>query len=397
MLNLSRVALCALSALILIGCDESTESVPTYTVQIQPLVVDMHAHGEIEAAQAQRIVSPGRQPMVIEWLAPENSMVNKGDVIARFDGEQIIQNSRDEELQMLMIQQDIAQKVAEQNRQVNEIESEQKYVEHEFDFVNRFAIDDIRVYSQLEIIETLQNKDFLQAKDTFLDWKSSSVVQQNDSEKAVLDIKRQGHKTKYQQHQEALSQLEVVAPYDGLLTYERDQRGEKPSVGQTVFPGHLIATIPNLEEMQARVYVLSRDAIGLEPGLQVSVLLDAFPDKDIVGTVKEVGGFPRSIERGSPITYYDVVVSFTEQNLETMKPGRKLNAVITAKLSDASLIVPLQALQHDVENSYVFVKNGGSWQRKAVTTEKKDLFFVEVTHGLEAGDVIALSPLEISG
>jgi hypothetical protein len=61
------------------------------------------------------------------------------------------------------------------------------------------------------------------------------------------------------------------------------------------------------------------------------------------------------------------------------------------------LIVPLQALQHDVENSYVFVKNGGSWQRKAVTTEKKNLFFVEVTHGLEAGDVIALSPLEISG
>lgn len=391
MSNLSKIVLVSTLGIFLQGCSEDIKRVPTYTVEAKPLTVVMQAQGEVEAATAQRIMTPGRQPMTIEWLAPENSMVKKGDVIARFDGEQLMQDSREEELQMRMIEQDIAKSLAEQNRQVNDIQSEQGFVDHEFDFVNRFAIDDVRVYSQLEIIETLQNRDFLQAKDSFLEWKEGSVVEQNDSETAVLDIRRQGHETKYKRHQQALSQLQVYAPFDGLLTYERDRRGEKPSVGQTVYPGRPIAKIPNLDEMQARLYVLSRDAIGLSEGLPVSLTLDAFPQTTLSGVVHEVGGFPRSIERGSPITYYEVVVKFEQQHPELLKPGRKLSASITASLQDTSTVVPLQALQHDLEASYVYVESGSDWRKQRVTTGEKNLYFVDVTEGVTEGDVIALS------
>lgn len=383
--------------LTLAGCQQSTQTVPTYTVSAQPLTVEMLAHGEIEAAEAKRIIAPGGQPKVIDWLAPENSQVKKGDVIARFDGRQIVKDSRTEELQMMMIQQDIAQQVAQQRRQVNEIESEQDFVEHEVGFISRFAIDDIRVYSQLEIIETLEKKDFLDAKDTFLDWKSNSVVDQNESEQAVLDIRRQGHEIKYKRHQSALSKLEVVAPFDGLLIYARDQRGEKPRVGQTVFPGHEIATIPNLNEMQAKAYVVARDAISLVPDLPVTIRLDAYPNRTFEGKVKEVGGFPRSIERGNPITYYEVIISFSELQLDVMKPGRKLSAEIMSSLAESALLLPLQALHHDQDNSFVYVQDGLSWERRQVTTDKKNLYFVEIASGLEAGDVVALSNPEDAG
>ena len=396
MLNLFRLVTLSLATTLLLACSEEQNSVPTYTIVEKPLTVIMSAEGEVEASTAQRIMTPGRQPMTIEWLAPENSLVKKGDVIARFDGEQLMQDSREEELQMRMIEQDIAKSLAEQNRQVNDIQSEQGFVDHEFDFVNRFAIDDVRVYSQLEIIETLQNRDFLQAKDSFLEWKEGSVVEQNNSETAVLDIRRQGHETKFKRHQQALSQLQVYAPFDGLLTYERDRRGEKPSVGQTVYPGRPIAKIPNLDEMQARLYVLSRDAIGLVEGLPVSLTLDAFPQTELTGYVHEVGGFPRSIERGSPITYYEVVVKFDQQHPELLKPGRKLSASITASLQDNSTVVPLQALQHDVEASYVYIGSGSNWRKQRVKTGEKNLYFVDVTEGVEVGDVIALSVPEVA-
>ena len=397
MSNLSKLLFAGFCGVFITACSDDQASVPTYTIEKQPFVVEMQALGEVEAAKAQRIMSPGRQPMIIEWLAPENSMVKQGEVIARFDGEQIMMDSREELLEMQMIEQDIAQSVAQQNKQVNEIQSEQGFVAHEFDFVNRFAIDDVRVYSKLEIIDTLQNRDFLQAKDQFLDWKEDSVVEQNDSEKAVLDIRRQGHEVKYQRHKQALSQLEVYAPYDGMLTYERDRRGEKPSIGQTVFPGRPIAKIPNLDEMQARVFVLSRDAISLKPGLAVSFSLDAFPQQQYTGTVKEVSGFPRSIERGSPVTYYEVVVALNEQRPKVMKPGSKLSATITSELANEALLVPLQALEHDLEASYVFVETLTGWQQRIVKTGEKNLYFVEVLDGLEEGDVVALSMPEAQG
>lgn len=391
MSNLYKASYIAVCIYVLAACSDEISSVPTFTLEEQAFIVEMKAAGEVEAAKAQRIMTPGRQPMVIEWMAPENSMVKQGDVIARFDGEQIMMDSREELLEMQMIEQDIAQSIAQQSKQVNEIQSEQGFVAHEFDFVNRFAIDDVRVYSKLEIIDTLQNRDFLQAKDQFLDWKEGSVVEQTDSAKAVLDIRRDGHEVKYNRHKQALSQLEVYAPYDGLLTYEKDRRGEKPSIGQTVFPGRAIAKIPNLDEMQARVFVLSRDAISLKPGLPVSFSLDAFPEQTHTGTVKEVGGFPRSIERGSPVTYYEVVVALDEQRPNIMKPGSKLSATIRAELSEQALLVPLQALEHDLEASYVHVKTLTGWEQRIVETGEKNLYFVEVLTGIEAGDVVALS------
>lgn len=377
--------------IFLLGCEEELQTVPTYTVHNRDFAIELSGSGEIEAAQAQRILSPGRRPMTLAWLEDENTLVKKGDIIARFDAEQLRKDSRQEELQMALLQQDIEQSQAQKYQQINEIKSEQTFVGHEYQFADKFAIDDLRVYSKLEIIDSIQNRDFLGAKDTFLDWKEDSIVEQNTSEVDVLAIKKKAHEVKFGRHQEALSQLQVYAPNDGLLTYEKDRRGEKPSVGQTIFPGRPIAIIPNLENMQARVFVLANEAIGLAKGNQVEIQLAAFPDRRFAGTVTEVAGFPRSIERGNPVTYFETVVSFTEQDVQIMRPGRKLKAFILVKDLASRLIVPLQAIHHYQGRSFVYVKSGQSFIEQNVTTSKKNLYFVEIATGLTEGDEIALS------
>ncbi len=390
-LRIIKGILGSMTLLLLAGCEEVEQQTPVYTVTEKEFSIEMQGFGEIEAAEAIRIVSPGTQPMTIAWLADENSLVKKGDVIAKFDAEQLMKDSRQEELEMRLIEQDIAQSMAQQYQQQNEIQSEQGLVKHEFDFVDKFAIDDVRVYSKLEIIDTMQNRDFLGAKENFLDWKEGSIDEQNDSAIAVLDIKRKGHEAKYNRHQKALSTLQVFAPNDGLLTYEKDRRGEKPSIGQTVFPGRPIAIIPNLENMQAKVYVLAREAINLVVEQKVSIRLDAFPDRTFGGKVTNVSGYPRSIERGNPVTYYEVVVSLDQQDKSLMQPGRKLSATIRSAPEDKKLLVPLQAIHHQQGKSFVYLKSGDEFTQQEVTTDEKNLFFVQVSSGLNQGDIIALS------
>lgn len=390
-MKLSKFIIIATATLLLACAEEELSTVPLYEVTERDFSIDVSGFGEIEAAQSQKIMTPGRRPMTIAWLKAENSIVEEGEIIARFDAQQILKDSREEELELLSLEQDIVKSNAEQKQVKQDIDSDQVFVRQEFEFVDRFAIDDLRIYSQLEIIDTFANRDFLEAKDDFLKWKENSVVEQHSSQMAVLDILKQGRQTKFDQHQQALSSLEVVSPYSGLLVYEKDRRGEKPAIGQTVFPGRAIAQIPNLDSMQASLYVQANDAIDLAEGQAVSIRLDAFPEHNFAGKVASVSGFPRSIERGNPVTYFELIIELIEQDKSMMQPGRKLTAQIEVKKASSSLVIPLQSLHFEDGNSYVYLKDSNMFVKRKVSSGRKNLYLVEITDGLNKGDVIALS------
>ena len=381
-----------LSTLMLGGCGTQEQStIPLYAVTETPFSIEVEGFGEIEAAQSQKIMTPGRRAMTIAWLKDENTYVKKGEVIARFDAQQILKDSRDEELELMLLAQDIVKSNAQQNQAKQDIDSDQSFVKYEFEFTDRFAVDDLRVYSQLEIIDTLANRDFLEAKDDFLEWKETSIVEQHTNENAVLDIRKTGVEVIFNRHQQALSSLEVVSPFSGLLVYEKDRRGEKPAIGQSVFPGRPLAQIPNLDNMQASLFVQANDAIELAKGLAVDIRLDAFPNKVFSGEIADVSGFPRSIERGNPVTYFEIVVKLLEQDKSMMQPGRKLTAKIDVKASSQELVVPLQALYFENGSTYVYLQNGNDFTKQSVVSGRKNLYLVEITQGLNNGDVIALS------
>jgi len=388
---MNKGILLGFNLLLLGACGEPPQStVPLYQVQQQDFSVIIPAVGELEAAQAERINTPGRSPMTIEWLAEENSWVTKGQVVARFDAEQLLLDSREEELEMLLLDLDMRQQNAEESQQQNELDSEKILVGKEFKFVDTFAIDDLRLYSKIEIINTLSNRDYLGAKEEFIEWKESSIDDRNQSALAVLDIRKGGHQAKFQQHQSALAQLEVLAPYDGMLVYEQNWRGDKASIGQTVFPGSTIAKIPNLEKMQAKLYVLDKNAIDLKVGQKVNLTLDAYPDKNLSGEVLSVSGFSRTVKRGNPTKYFELTVSLDEQS-STLQPGSKVSANVSVTQTQTKIVIPLQAIFNEKSENYVYLKQGMNFSRRPVTTADKNLYFVEIVEGLTKGDTIALS------
>lgn len=376
---------------LVLGCDQKTQSIPTYTVIKQDLNIEVPGHGVLEAKESKIISSPGQQPMVVAWLAEEYKQVKKGELIVSFDGEKIALDKRKEQLAMMVLEQEMAQKYGEKTQQDSTLASEKNLVSQEFNFAKSFNIDDLRIYSQLEIIDSMQNTEFLQAKDSFLDWKKSSVNKQNQSAVAVLDIRHQGHKNKLERHQNALVKLEVRAPFDGLLVYQQNWRGEKVSVGQSVFPGATIAKLPNLSQMQAKIYVLDKEAIGLAEGQAVSMLLDAFPDQEFKGEIAKVAAFSRTIERGNPTKYFELIVQFQHEQESIFIPGRKLKAKIHVDNKPQVILVPMQAIDNANGQNFVYLKTASGFTKQNVTTGIKNLHFVEILSGLSAGDEVALS------
>ena len=389
---LNPKSLILISMSLLYSCsDTPDENYLTVEVSTETFSLVVPAIGEVEPVVTHKISSPGRQPKVIDWLISENETVTKGQVIARFDSEQVSLEQRKEELSMMLLDRDIQQKFAEKNKQQNELNSEDELIEKEFNFVDAYAIDDLLLYSKLEIIDSMSNKEYLGAKDEFIDWKMESLEERSSSVMEILDIRKQGHQRKYERHSKALADLEVYAPIDGIIIYEKNHRGEKPSIGQTVFPGATIASVPDLSSMQAKLFVIDKYAIGLSEGNMVSIRLDADYQQLINGKVTSVSGFPRTIKRGNPVKYYEVIVALEQQPNVTLLPGQKVSAEINVDTYEDKLNVPLQAIYNDNDGIFVYVARNGSIEKQPVILGVKNLFQAEITSGLQVGDRVVLN------
>ncbi|WP_281558551.1 efflux RND transporter periplasmic adaptor subunit [Thalassomonas sp. RHCl1] len=392
----SRLTLLSLLGISLTGCGQSSKSDNLYQVHKQNFEIKVPAEGELFAARATVISAPmgGRGPQNLAWLAPEYSQVKAGDIIARFDGEAMQRESKEKTNDMSITEQDIIEKSAALNQELSAINQDIGVVFQEKGFAEQFSIDDIRIRSKLEILDSLQNTVFLGAKQHYLKWKKDSFEQSSQGDIGLLEMKRSQQSSKISQLGESLSRLEIKAPHDGLLTYKTNWRGEKPRAGKSLWPGQKIAELPDVSEMKAKLFVFEHEAIDLAAGQEVELVLNAFGDKPFAGVVESVAPFPASIKRGDPQKYFEVVVSLNQQQADLFVPGRKLSASITVTPSADKMIVPLQSVFIEDNKPYVYLFSQGAYQRRNITLGQSSLSHVEVLSGLEPSQKIALIKIE---
>jgi multidrug efflux pump subunit AcrA (membrane-fusion protein) len=157
----------------------------------------------------------------------------------------------------------------------------------------------------------------------------------------------------------------------------------------------VIAKVPDLTAMQAKLLVIDKYAIGLGEGNHVDVTLDANPSLKITGKVTAVSGFPRSIKRGNPVKYFEVTVALDNPDGFELMPGQKVTANIQVDKYEDKLSVPLQAIYNDQGEIFVYVENNGDVEKRVVNLGVKSLYEAEVIAGLEAGDRVVLNVPEV--
>ncbi|GAA5132626.1 efflux RND transporter periplasmic adaptor subunit [Thalassotalea piscium] len=387
-----KYILTLIAALVLFGCTESESPPLLYHVEEKPFDVKIPAKGELFAAQATAINAPmsSNGMQVIAWLAPEFSHVKKGDVIIRFDGESMQVESKNKLNELAKTQQDMLEKSGALNKELSGINKDMIMVDQEKLFAEQFSIEDERIRSKLEIIESLQNAEYLGTKQDYLNWKSDSFSESAKGDMGLLEMKQQLHQTKIDQLSARLSQLEVKAPHDGLLAYKVNWRGEKARTGQTMWPGQKIAELPDTSVMKAKLWVIENEAIDLGKGKKVSLRLNANAQQVYYGTIAAVTAFPKTIRRGDPQKYFEVIVELDEQHPDQFVPGQKVEALITVMAKKSRLIVPKQSVFSDRNQSYVYLYKSGDFIKNKVEIGQSSLSYFEITSGLTSGQEISL-------
>lgn len=387
-----------LTILIMVSACNSEKTTPVlFEVEKQPFSIQLSAKGELFSAKATVISAPisRRGAQNIAWLAPDFSQVKKGDVIAKFDGEAMQVESSNRENELAITSQEIIEKRGGLNKDLDAINKDIGVVKKEKTFAEKFTIEDDSIMSKLDIIDSLENSEYLGSKQEYLQWKGSSFSKSSDGQMGLLEMQKKQHQNKLDALESSLNQLEIRAPHDGLLSFKANWRGEKPRAGQSIWSGQKIAELPDISEMKAKLFVLESEAIELTAGQSVNLYLNAYIDQKFTGTIESVAPFPQSIKRGDPQKYFEVIVSLNQQNAKLFVPGKKLEATIIVADSQDKLIVPLQSIYSKENETYVYLlTKEGEFQMTKVSLGQVSLSHVEILSGLEEGQFISVINME---
>jgi len=152
--------------------------------------------------------------------------------------------------------------------------------------------------------------------------------------------------------EEQLSRTTIVSPLDGTISKLNSQLGERV-LGTVQNAGTIIMIISDLNQMEARVDVGEMDVVGIKPGQQARLEVDAFKERKFSGTVTDVASSSKdsnqtgnyassSSSQSQEATKFQVRIRLNDK--EAFRPGMSVSADIETEYRTNVLTVPLASV-----------------------------------------------------
>ena len=381
----------------LVGCGrpEPTVHVPVVEVRQQNFARIVEADGYLRPIRATPVIVPSDVPwsMRINWLAPNGSLVKKGDPVVRFDDLEPRSRLADAESRRAVStankqKEQVAEGIDTQDRRRN-IAATQRDLE----LAHSFAQRDPMIFSRSQIIENEVDEHLQTAKLEHAQ-KSEQVGRSlNRNKLGLKEVEVQKSAEAIRRAEKGMRALQLTAPHDGVLTIKRrgwGGGGDPLRVGDTVYRSATVAEVALVDSMEVEVFVLEAEAAELVKGRKAEVLIEAQPGRPFAAEVKQVETVTKRLQEDAPTQYFGVILALARTDPELMKPGERVRARLFLHEQPA-LVVPRPALV-DHDGHWVVYRRaaGGTFAAVPVTLGASTAGLVTVETGLYAGDTIAL-------
>ena len=196
-----------------------------------------------------------------------------------------------------------------------------------------------------------------------------------------------------------LAQTTVTAPRDGVVLQKYVDTGAIIQSGESGFSGG--TSIVQLADL-GRVYVVAQvdesDIGQIRAGQNVSVTLDAYPEKPFAGRVRKI--FPTALAENN-ITFVKVQVEMLISDAR-LRPNLNATCDFELRRRPNVLSVPLEAIREEgakifvtlVKNPQIAAGDANNQQKREVKIGARGDDRVEIFTGLRAGDKVVLPKVE---
>lgn len=382
------------------GQVQAKSDVATATARRGDFQVIVRARGELFSDRSVQLVAPYNVPgLQISWQAPANSEVKKDDVVLKFDSSLARQQLDEKNAALQQAQATLDQAVA-QARMTGE--------QDQVDLTSaRVEVDKQTLeVSKQEIVSKLQGEssrvDLGLAEEKQLVAKASADLHKKSDESKIASLTRQRDKAQQDIDvtKRRLGQMEIKAPLGGVIVYFPNQSqgwvNAKPfKVGDQVWPGSVIAEIPELSslEIKGKIEEIDRGRIAVDQEVRIQV--DPFPEKRYAGKLHSISPLVEQTFEWPPVRNFRANASFNEHD-DRLRPGMNGRIDIIVEHIPDAISVPASAVftRHGRPTVYLPDKQGWRPQEVEIVARNPDEVAVK---GIEPGAKIALVDPSLQG
>lgn len=244
--------------------------------------------------------------IIQELYADFNSIVKKGQVIARLDP--------------TLLQTNIEQQRANVTRSEADLDR------------LKVALDDAQ--QKLDRAKALFDKSLLPRTDldTAVVNVQSAKAQIKSSEAALVQAKSQLNTAEVN-----MAHTVITAPIDGIVISRAVEPGQTVNAGMSAPTLYVLAA--DLTKMQVNANIDEADVGRMRPGQVVTFRVDAFPNETFTGAVEQVRLQPTTVQN---VVTYQTVINVPNQQLK-LKPGMTANVTIEVNRKTNVLRIPAAA------------------------------------------------------
>jgi RND family efflux transporter MFP subunit len=365
--------------------------VPTHLVEKGPFRNEVLAYGLLYAVRSTPVTVPAdlQRPMRIAWLLPAGP-VQKGDTVIEFDPTDIEKQALDGRSDRDSAQNKMQKALVEGGQSGKLLVVDRGLVEEELRRAEDVAPSDEQIFSRNQILESRLDRGLLEKRLRTTEAKKLPTERLAAADLALAEIEKKKAELRVRQAEQSLKSLKVEAPHDGILVYSLLWRGEAVAVGDTVWPGQPIAELPDLNAMEARVYVLEGDGGGLAVGQKAVVEVEGQPGLSYEAKIARVDAVAKTRDRQSPVKYFETALRFDADKTPGLKPGQRVRASILIDDLKDVVAIPRGALFEREGRRLAYRWSGSRFEPVEVVVGRRSLARVLVDKGLAPGDRVAL-------
>ena len=374
--------------------DKNAQQTPTGKVTKGVFYIDMHEEGELEAIHAINISSPSISwrfggNMKISYIVKDGTEVLAGDTVVIFDPSEVNKGIIDAQGKIEISTAELEKLKAQQESDLEELKADYEVtrISHE---ISKIRFEQAEYESEIKKREIQLNLEkaaiaLERAKeqiDNRIKINAEEIKQKNlsiDQDQARLD-----------EANDALRQLTVVTPSPGIAILQRSwQSQNKYQVGDQVWTGQPLISLPDLSQLKATVKINEVDIAKIVKGLNVEIRPDAFSESKFSGIVKEVANLAVNKQGSTKIKVFPVEIYLNETHKDLL-PGLTVSCRIIVDKLEEVLYVPIDAIRTDVGKYYVYKTSGTGFEKIEVETGRSNSDYTIIVNGLNEGDEIAL-------
>jgi len=440
---------------------KAQQAVATVPVMQADFEVVVNSTGRLEAVKSLPVMCDVTGQVV--RVVPNGTQVKKGDVILELDAKRIARSLRDSknqyddaarrleqlkrdlaadvkkaEFALAQAQKDLAQFQAQQEADLTNRRKQSEFDAKDLDLARdrlarkqrqaeanltpkqevELAIADIRAKEyglerqakDTELAERKAESDLIDKRATLqkaeADLARAKAAEQDEVQNATMEL--QINEQQMARSKDQLSKAIIRAPAAGILALEPtgDRFGggsQRPlGVGDPLYEGRKVATIPNLSEMRVALE-LTQDQVRLVRKKQkAEVQVEGLPGAVFNGEVVEIaqaakeqnmsGGFIPTGER-----VFQTYISLKNPKKVYLRPGTTAAVRLIVDQVPKAMSIPIESIFSREGESIVYVQRGGEFVPAKVTLGPQNDDVVVVRKGLKAGDHVALHEVRETG